>query len=75
LIDLAGLISPDVIPFIRNENQLTKYLDARGANYLIAFPEFYPQLTANAEVVFTTHSEMTLKFGQKNMAVYRWKTP
>jgi hypothetical protein len=75
LIDLAGLVSPDVIPFIRDENQLSIYLDRRGADYLIAFPEFYPMLTENLERVFTTNSAVTLTFGQKNMVVYRWKTP
>jgi hypothetical protein len=75
LIDLAGLVSPDVISFIRNEPQLANYLNQRGANYLIAFPDFYPLLTENAETVFVTNSAVTLTFGQKNMVVYLWKTP
>ena len=75
LIDLAGLISPDVIPVMRDEEQLANYLDQRGADYLIAFPEFYPILTEGAEIIFTTNSAITLTFGQKNMVVYRWKTP
>jgi hypothetical protein len=75
LIDLAGLVSPDVIPFIRDEPQLATYLNQRGANYLIAFPEFYPLLTKNAQIVFVTDSAITLTFGQKNMVVYLWKTP
>ncbi len=75
LIDLAGLVSPDVIPFIRDEPQLANYLDQQGANYLIAFPEFYPLLSGSAETVFVTNSAVTLTFGQKNMVVYLWKTP
>jgi hypothetical protein len=75
LIDLAGLISPDVIPFIRDEPQLANYLNQHGADYLIAFPDFYPQLTGNAESVFVTNSAVTLSFNQKNMVVYRWKSP
>ncbi len=75
LIDLAGLISPDVIPFIRDEPQLANYLNQRNADYLIAFPEFYPLLTGRAETVFVTNSAITLTFGQKNMVVYLWKTP
>jgi hypothetical protein len=75
LIDLAGLISPDVIPFIRDEPQLANYLNQRGADYLIAFPDFYPLITKNAETVFVTNSAITLTFGQKNMVVYRWKSP
>jgi hypothetical protein len=75
LLDLAGLISPDVIPFIRDEPRLAEYLDAQGADYLIAFPGFYPQLTEDAEVAFITDSAITLSFGQTNMVVYRWKRP
>jgi hypothetical protein len=75
LIDLAGLVSPDVIPFIRDEPRLASYLNQRGADYLIAFPEFYPLLTQNAETVFSTNSSITRQLGQKNMVVYLWKTP
>jgi hypothetical protein len=75
LIDLAGLVSPDVIPFIRDEPRLAEYINRRGADYLIAFPEFYPLLTENAEIVFVTNSAITLTFGQKNMVVYLWKSP
>lgn len=75
LIDLAGLVSPDVIPFIRDEPRLSNYLNQRGADYLIAFPDFYPLMTANAEKTFVTNSPTTLILGQKNMVVYRWKSP
>jgi hypothetical protein len=75
LIDLAGLVSPDVIPFIRDEPRLSNYLNQRGADYLIAFPDFYPLMTAIAEKTFVTNSPTTLILGQKNMVVYRWKSP
>ena len=38
LLDLAGLVSPEVIPFIRDEAQLQKFLDEKDAEYLVAFP-------------------------------------
>lgn len=75
LIDLAGLISPDVIDFIRDEPQLAIYLNQRGADYLIAFPDFYPLLTKDAETVFVTNSAIPQTFEQKNMVIYLWKTP
>lgn len=75
LVDLAGLISPEVIPFIRDEEQIASYLNNKGADYLIAFPDFYPLLTQNAEVVFASGSQITILLGEKNMTVYRWKTP
>ncbi len=75
LLDLAGLISPEVIPFIRDETRLAAYLDQQDANYLIAFPEFYPQLTNDKQPIFVTNSSITITLGQKNMAVYLWKSP
>jgi hypothetical protein len=75
LIDLAGLISPEVIPFIRDEARLAAYLDQRGADYLIAFPDFYPQMTDHAEILFITNSPLAQELGRENMAVYRWKSP
>jgi hypothetical protein len=44
LLDLAGLISPEVIPFIRDEARLLDWLQQRGARYLVTFPGWYPQL-------------------------------
>ncbi len=76
LIDLAGLISPEVIPFIRDESLLAEHLNQSGADYLIAFPFFYPLMTENAEVVFVTNSPISPAFfDEENMAVYLWKTP
>jgi hypothetical protein len=76
LIDLAGLISPEVIPFIRDEPRLADYLNRSSADYLIAFPGFYPLLTENAEIVFVTNSAIAPTiFNEENMAIYLWKTP
>ncbi len=72
LIDLAGLVSPQVIPFMRDESRLGKFLDERGANYLIAFPAFYPELTRNLPIVFTTGGKFAPAIGEKNMSVYLW---
>ncbi|MDO8755001.1 MAG: hypothetical protein Q7J80_13975 [Anaerolineales bacterium] len=75
LVDLAGLISPEVIPFIRDEQRLALFLAQRGADYLVAFPESYPHLSGGLEQVFSTHGEMTSIFGRRNMVVYLWKSP
>lgn len=72
LVDLAGLVSPEVIPFIRDEARLAGYLDEVGADYLIAFPEFYPHLSQQAELVFVTGSDLAPLMGGENMVVFRW---
>lgn len=73
LIDLAGLISPEVVPFMRDETRLSVYLDRMGADHLIAFPEFYPEMTQGKEVLFETQGEFSAKFGYENMVIYLWK--
>jgi hypothetical protein len=71
LVDLAGLITPDVISFIRDEERLASYLDSAGADYLIVFPGFYPRLTRQREAIYTGGAEVQIF--DENMRVYRWK--
>jgi hypothetical protein len=74
LLDMAGLVSPEVIPFIRDQGQLRDWLTRAGADYLVTFPDWYPALTAplaEAEV-FRTHASYSPQIGGSNMAVYRW---
>ena len=73
IIDLAGLITPDVIPFIRDEAQLDLYISDRGADYLVTFPGWYPKLTANRNEIYNTGGEYSPLFGAENMAVFEWR--
>jgi hypothetical protein len=73
LIDLAGLVSPEVIPFIRDESQLAAHLDATNANYLIAFPDFYPQMTLGREIIHVADGDDAWETAGINMTIYRWK--
>jgi hypothetical protein len=75
MVDLAGLISPDVIPFIRDEFRLAAYLDERSVDYLVTFPDWYPFLTSDLSPVFTTGAPYAPALGETNMAVYRWLGP
>lgn len=74
LLDLAGLVSPEVIGFIRDETRLAVWLNERGAEYLVTFPGWYPSLSqqvANREL-FRTDAPYSPAAGGENMAVYRW---
>jgi hypothetical protein len=75
LVDLAGLISPEIIPILRDENRIAAYLDERGVSYLVTFPDWYLSLTAGLPRVFTTDSPYAPVLGESNMAVYRWPGP
>ena len=72
LIDLAGLITPEVVPFLRDEARLARYLDARQADFLMTFPGWYPGLTAGREPVYHSSADISPGLGGENMAVYAW---
>ncbi len=75
LLDLAGLISPEVIPFLWDGDQLGAYLNAQGADYLVTFPGWYPTMTAPLTPIFQTDSSYSRDLGGENMAIYLWKNP
>lgn len=72
ILDLAGLVSPEVIPFIRDEKALATYMTRQGAAYLVTFPSWYPGLTSEATILHCTHGLFSLQAGGENMCVYRW---
>ena len=76
LLDLAGLISPDVIPFMTDAEQLAGWMIQRGAAYAVFFPDFsatYAQLDADPRLskVHCTNYAWTLSQGHENMCVYQ----
>jgi hypothetical protein len=75
LLDLAGLISPEVIPFIRDELALENYINESGANYLVTFPGWYSSLTNGQELIFQTLDRHSPAIGGENMSVYKWSSP
>ena len=73
LVDLAGLVSVEVVPFIRDENRLAEYLDEQQVDYLVTFPGWYPLLVKNAIPVFQTNAPYAPQQGGENMGVYQWR--
>ncbi|UCH59670.1 MAG: hypothetical protein JSV61_15845 [Anaerolineales bacterium] len=72
LIDLAGLVSPDVIPFVRDEVRLAKYLDEQGVRYLVTFPGWYPLLINDLRIVYQSKAPFAPQQGGENMRIYYW---
>jgi hypothetical protein len=77
ILDMAGLISPEVIPFIRDEKQLGRWLAEKQADYLLTFPGWYPELVRSlaAPKVYPplgmTVPTFSVAAGGENMVVYR----
>ena len=75
LIDLAGLVSPEVIPYIRDEIALQNHLNERGADYLMTFPGWYSTLASDKVMIYQTNGRFSPAMGGENMSVYEWSTP
>ena len=73
IIDLAGLITPDVIPFIRDEMELEKYLNQKDIDYLMTFPDWYPNLVDGLEIAYKSGGAYAPEYGQENMTVFFWE--
>jgi arabinofuranosyltransferase len=73
LLDLAGLVTPQVIPILRDERALEEYLDAAGVDYLMTFPAWYPSLVEKGTLIHSSEGRFSPAAGGENMAVYRWR--
>ena len=73
LLDLAGLVSHEVVPFIRDEIRMAVYLNEKNAAYLIAFSDLYPDMTRGKETVFVTDGSIATEADYPRMTIYRWK--
>lgn len=73
ILDLAGLISPEVIPFIRDEGQLSDYMDANNVDYLMIFPDWYAELDQSKTKIYSTRGVFSPQAGGENMSIFIWK--
>jgi hypothetical protein len=73
MIDMAGLITPDVVPFIRNSAKLTDYLNQRSADYLIVFPGQYSKLIARRTPLFISGLQPDLLRIDDHIEIFQWK--
>jgi uncharacterized protein (TIGR03382 family) len=77
VVDLAGLVTPDVIPMLRAPDtaaQLAQFLARRDVDYVIIFPNWFPELAEWRDVlepVYRVTLERRTITGGKTMVVYR----
>jgi hypothetical protein len=79
MLDVAGLVSPEVIPLIDNPDAMWSYLQENGADYFFGFPDQIPGRNPDDPrlcFVYSTDAKITQEIGQPNMVLYRlaWDT-
>ena len=75
IVDLAGLITPEIIPFMNDDRSLIEYLNSSQVNYLVAFSDWKPVLSAHANPVFRAEIAPGLIGNAGNMTVFSWNLP
>jgi hypothetical protein len=77
VLDLAGLVTPEVVPLLRlpdREVRLAEFMAAQGVEYVIIFPNWFPDLAARGDVLEPVH-QVTLErntiCGGQTMVVYQ----
>ena len=78
LLDLAGLITPKIIPYLHNEIEIGDYIQNSQAKYLITAPGWpYHQIINKQSTtqIYTTDFAWTQQNGLNNMTVYQLNLP
>jgi hypothetical protein len=77
VVDLAGLVTPDVVPILRSPDrteELLRFMAERDVDYVIIFPTWFPGLAARTDVLQPVHQVTPDKrtiTGGETMIVYR----
>jgi hypothetical protein len=79
ILDLAGLVSPEVVPIIRDHEAVMQLMCERGVRYLMVLPDQLPTTTDDPRLgprpVFVTNAPYSPAAGGGNMAVYELHWP
>jgi hypothetical protein len=81
VVDVVGLVSPEAIDVLQDrapgweqDVALCRFLSYRDPGYAILFPDWYPELTRNRQVLTPLHSVQLARntiAGDEEMVVYR----
>ena len=75
VIDLMGLVTPEIIPYRRQgEAGVIRYVAERCPDFVIVFPTWFPRLTARPdalEPIYRVRLARNLVAGGSEMVVYR----
>jgi arabinofuranosyltransferase len=74
IIDLMGLVTPEVIPYHRRRHGVVDFIRQTCPDYVIVFPSWFPELAARRELmepVYRVRLERNEVSGAAEMVVYR----
>ena len=77
IVDLAGLVTPEVIPFMNDQTKLAQYVHARNVTYLIVFTGYYTDFLEqlNAQLVYSPNKRDLKTLGLEPFEVFQIPSP
>ncbi len=79
IFDLAGLVSPEIVPLFRDGDAIMRLMCARSVVYLMVMPDQRPVPPGDSRLreapIFVTDAPYAPAAGGGNMAVYRLEWP
>ena len=72
LVDLAGLVTPEVIAIMNDQSRLTDFVRVRQVTYMIVFSGYYREMLArlDAQLVFSPNIDNLKSLGLEPIEVY-----
>ena len=77
IVDLAGLVTPEVIPIMNDQSALAHFVRERHVAFLIVFSGYYREMLTqlHARLVFSPNIENLKSLGLEPIEVYEVPTP
>jgi hypothetical protein len=72
IVDLAGLVTPEIVPIMNNPQKMADYVRAKQVTHLIVYSGYYRDLITqlNAHLVFSPSAEKLRALGIEPFEVY-----
>jgi hypothetical protein len=72
IVDLAGLVTPEIVPIMEDPQKMADLLRAKDVSYMLVFSGYYRELLSllNAKLVFSPGAEQLRAMGVEPFEVY-----
>ena len=73
IVDLAGLVTPEVIPFMNDQTKLAEYVHSQNVTYVIVFTGYYKEFLKqlHAQLAYSPNPEDIDYFGLEPFEVFQ----
>jgi len=77
MVDIAGLITPEVIPLMNDQTKLAEFVRSKNVSYVIVFTGYYKEFLRelDAQLVYSPSNDDIEKYGLEPFEVFKLPAP